>query len=234
WSVPLLMDATVAQHDGYRFMYVLPFEPRRVLLEDTVYSGNSDLDRPQYERRIHDFATQAGARISRVVRREAGVLPLPSDDWFAAVPHPADEACALAVGYRGGFFHCVTGYSLPLAVRVAREIAAAATARQARAGVAAIRRQIKAQGRFGRLLNRLMFQGMPPESRWTSFQRFYRLPEPTIARFYASQSTWTDGARVLVGRPPPGIAWRHLAAAPFTRRPFADEAARQRKEAHQQ
>ena len=34
--------------------------------------------------------------------------------------------------------------------------------------------------------------------------------EATIARFYASASTWGDRARILVGRPPAGLSWRHL------------------------
>ena len=40
WTMPIVMDATVPQIDGYRFVYVLPFSPRRVLVEDTMYSGN--------------------------------------------------------------------------------------------------------------------------------------------------------------------------------------------------
>ncbi|MEO7095038.1 MAG: lycopene cyclase family protein, partial [Polyangiales bacterium] len=35
---PLLIDARVPQVDGFRFVYTLPLEPRRVLIEDTYYS----------------------------------------------------------------------------------------------------------------------------------------------------------------------------------------------------
>ena len=73
--------------------------------------------------------------------------------------------------------------------------------------------QLEPQRRFGQLLNRLMFEAMPPASRWTALDRFYRLPEATISRFYASASTWKDRARILVGRPPAGLSWRHLLGA---------------------
>jgi len=33
-------------------------------------------------------------------------------------------------------------------------------------------------------------------------ERFYRLPEPLIGRFYAGRSTFRDKARILAGRPP--------------------------------
>ena len=58
-----------------------------------------------------------------------------------------------------------------------------------------------------------MFEAMPPEARWTALARFYRLPETTIARFYASRSTLWDRARVLIGRPPAGISWKLLLGA---------------------
>mgnify|MGYP001270240259 CR=1 FL=1 len=35
---PILMDATVPQVDGFRFLYTLPFAPDRLLIEDTRYS----------------------------------------------------------------------------------------------------------------------------------------------------------------------------------------------------
>ena len=206
WTVPLLMDATVPQSDGYRFVYLLPFSARRVLVEDTSYSSSPSLDPFEIERRILAYVTAHGATVGRVLRRETGVLPLPLD---GEVDLPRADA-PIAVGYRGGFFHSVTGYSLPLAARVALAVAKARTPEATRTAVRAVARQLGPQRRFGQLLNRLMFEAMPPALRWTALDRFYRLPEATIARFYASASTWSDRARMLIGRPPAGLSWRHL------------------------
>ncbi len=209
WTLPLLMDATVSQSDGYRFVYLLPFSARHVLVEDTMYSTSPWLDALEVERRILAYVTAHGATVTRVLRRESGVLPLPLDGELD-LPR---AGAPLAVGYRGGFFHPVTGYSLPLAARVALAVAKARTPDETTTAVCAIARQLESQRRFGQLLNRLMFEAMPPASRWTALDRFYRLPAATIARFYASASTWGDRARILVGRPPGGLSWRHLLGA---------------------
>ncbi|HZL19794.1 MAG TPA: lycopene beta-cyclase CrtY [Polyangia bacterium] len=209
WADPVLMDATVPQRDGYRFVYVLPFSPRRVLIEDTIYSGNARLDAFELERRILAYAAEHGAHVTRVLRRETGVLALPLGEAAAEPNDPRQEA-PIAVGYRGGFFHPVTGYSLPLAARVAVAVAKARTAAETREAVRGLFRELAPQRRFGHLLNRLMFDAMPPAARWTALDRFYRLPEPTIARFYASRSTLLDRARILLGRPPAGLSWKHL------------------------
>lgn len=206
WTRPLLMDATVPQRDGYRFVYLLPFSARRVLVEDTIYSSRPWLDSFEIERRILAYVAAHGATVIDVLRRETGVLPLPLD---GEVDVPRVGA-PVAVGYRGGFFHPVTGYSLSLAARVALAVARARTPEETTTAVGAVARQLAPQRRFGQLLNRLMFEAIPPASRWTALDRFYRLPEATIARFYASATTWTDRARILVGRPPAGLSWRHL------------------------
>jgi lycopene beta-cyclase len=209
WSAPVIMDATVPQREGYHFVYVLPLTPRLVLVEDTIYADRPELDPPEMERHILDYAARVGARVLRVRRRESGVLPLPvraETEVSGFLQGP------LRIGYRGGFFHPVTGYSLPLAVRVARALARAGTAPDMRDAVASLAAALAPQRRFGCFLNRLLFDALPPEQRWTALDRFYRLPERTIARFYACRSSALDRARVLIGRPPAGVSWRRLVA----------------------
>jgi lycopene beta-cyclase len=205
WTAPVVMDATVPQLGGYRFVYVLPFTERRVLVEDTVYADDPDLDQASIERRVLDYAALQGARVLRVHRSESGVLPLPLRE---SAPAPADGP--VRIGYAGGFFHPVTGYSLPLAVRVAHALARAGSATEMRAALAALSMSLSPQRRFGCLLNRLMFGAMPPADRWTALARFYRLPAPLIGRFYGSRTTAFDRLRLLLGRPPAGVSWRRL------------------------
>ena len=205
WTAPVVMDATVAQLNGYRFVYVLPFTRRHVLVEDTVYADEPDLDLAAMEQRVLAYAAANDARVRRVQRRESGVLPLP---LRTGAPAPTDGP--LRIGYAGSFFHPVTGYSLPLAVRVAQALARAGSAIEMRAALASLARFLSPQHRFGCLLNRLMFGAMPPADRWTALDRFYRLPAPIIARFYGSRTTVLDRLRLLLGRPPAGVSWRRL------------------------
>ena len=56
----------------------------------------------------------------------------------------------------------------------------------------------------------MMFRWFPPAQRRGVLEHFYRLPEDTIARFYALTLTRRDRARVFLRRPPPGLSWRAL------------------------
>ena len=49
---------------------------------------------------------------------------------------------------------------------------------------------------------------MPSLERWRVLERFHRLPDPTIRRFYAMTSTTADRARIVCGRPPLWISLR--------------------------
>ena len=53
---PIVMDATVDQIDGYRFVYVLPFDERSLFVEDTYYSDTPDLNVAEVQARIATYA----------------------------------------------------------------------------------------------------------------------------------------------------------------------------------
>lgn len=206
-GVPILMDATVPQLDGFRFMYVLPWANDRVLVEDTYYSTSPDLDRDALTARIIDYAGQQGMRFERVLREESGVLPIPTR--HAA---PSASTGALRAGYGGGLFHPTTGYSLPVALRFAEYVASRPAAAARGADYALWLGEHRKQQRFCVRLNRLLFDAFAPEERHHVLERFYRLPVETIRRFYALETTATDRARILCGRPPAGFSLRRLIA----------------------
>ncbi len=201
-NAAVIMDARVPQTDGYRFVYVLPLGLGRVLVEDTYYSDSPTLDRPVLRARIEHYLATFGARIARVVREESGVLPLPwSDDSVPPLGSP------VRLGARGGWFHPTTGYTVPLAVRVAQALEVHGIA-GALPALGRLYRELESSARFARRLNRLLFRAVAPDDRWQILSRFYRLPTPSIERFYALQSTRWDRARILIGRPPRGVSLR--------------------------
>jgi lycopene beta-cyclase len=199
---PIIMDATVEQQDGYRFVYVLPFSPDRLLIEDTHYVDGSDWQPDRLRANIAAYAKAQGWEIVEVLREEHGSLPIvlagdPERFWDGLRGQP----CA---GLRAGLFHFTTGYSLPHAVRLAERIAALPSL-DAPALFAAIRGEALATWRdqgFFRLLNRMLFLAGRPERRWQVMQRFYRLSAPLIAHFYAARLHLGDKARILSGKPP--------------------------------
>ncbi|HMT47096.1 MAG TPA: lycopene beta-cyclase CrtY [Novosphingobium sp.] len=200
-----VMDACLPQLDGYRFVYVLPFGPDRVLVEDTYYSNDAELDREAVSGRVRALAAERGL-LGSELRQEAGVLPIliggdPDRFW------PADDPVA-RLGLAGGFFHATTGYSFGLALRLADELARLpgefGSAELARWTRARFLRHWRETWYF-RLLNRMLFHAAKPGERWRVFAHFYRLPAERIARFYAGELTPIDRLRILSGRPPVGI-----------------------------
>lgn len=200
---PLLMDARLPQTDGFRFMYALPFASDHVLLEDTYFSDSSELDRERCRAEILGYARQNGFEIEAVVREEVGVLPLPTR--LRSQPNPAPGG-PLVAGYQGAWFHPVTGYSFPLAIRVASAVATTPLDALSETVWPALVREQRAQLRYCLWLNRLFFDAFAPEQRRNVIERFYRLPVPTVRRFYAMTLTHGDRARILCGRPPRGFS----------------------------
>ncbi len=199
---PVVMDATVEQIDGYRFVYVLPFAEDLLLIEDTYYSDAPDLDGQAITKRIHDYAAANGWTIAEVEHREAGVLPVALGGDFDA--YWASGGAAAKAGVRAGMFHPTTGYSLPDAVRVAARIAALPD--PAGADLATLT-HTHAQGAwadrgFYRLLDRMLFRAADPAERYKVLERFYGLNAGLVGRFYAARSTLLDKLRILSGKPP--------------------------------
>jgi lycopene beta-cyclase len=211
-SEPVIMDARCDQSEGYRFVYTLPFSENELLVEDTYYSTSPTLDVPALRSRVDLHAGQFGFDASEAVGEETGVLPVVLGGDIAALWDSAEDG-TVRLGLRGGFFHPTTGYSLPDAVRNAVLLAEQSDF-SAPALYALFRGRAETlwrERRFFRLLNRMLFHAAAPEERYRVLEHFYRLPEPTIARFYAARLTRLDKFRILSGRPPVPLV-RALAA----------------------
>jgi lycopene beta-cyclase len=198
-SLPIVMDATVPQLDGYRFFYVLPLGAQRLLVEDTRFSSLPELDRDAVREQVRAYAARFGT-IRSEVREEYGVLPMP----FRGEPLPPRRSPLLA-GYRGGFFHPATGYSFQAALRIAHHIGTRPSAEVFDKALDQLFSSHVTQARYAQRLNWLLFNGFEPGDMWNVFERFYRLPDNVIHRFYAMTLTTTDRARILIGRPPAGF-----------------------------
>lgn len=194
---PVIMDATVAQIDGYRFMYLLPYSDREILVEDTYFSDSPHLSENEIADRIERYIQDKGWGDYKTVRREKGVLPM-----MMATDRDDDSA---KIGLGGGFAVAATGFTVPHAVEVADVIAQAIRDRGAACAPTAVadfrRHHIKREG-YARLLNRMFFRAAKPEMRYIVLQRFYGLNLGLIGRFYRNDLSLRDKARILIGKPP--------------------------------
>jgi lycopene beta-cyclase len=200
---PIVMDATVEQQDGFRFVYTLPLSPTRVLVEDTYFADDAELDAPLLRTRALKYARTLGIHEATVIREESGILPLPS------ATTPTRASSPWQAGYAGGWFHPTTGYSFPIATRLALHVAATSPETLFDSAFEKLSREHARQQRYACLLNRLLFRAVPPPARRNVLERFYKLPEESIARFYALSTTAFDRARIVCGRPPRGLSLSH-------------------------
>lgn len=227
FAEPVVMDDRIDQSDGFRFIYTLPFEPRRVLVEDTRFSNGPEIDRQDCLEQIRSYLQSIGVENWSIVREEHGILPMPISgeqlpgtridevvfpgnarrtatcDAIAASGKAHESV--LAGGYAGGWFHAATGYSFPLAIAFA-ETVAKNTPEGAVEAVQSLADSHRVRSRFGRFLNRLLFCLVKPTKRYQIFRRFYKvLSAESIARFYSHRYTIGDAFRIVVGMPPGGL-----------------------------
>lgn len=192
---PVLMDARCEQIDGFRFFYVLPWTETRVLIEDTRYSDGGFVDVPGFRAEILAYAERQGWKPIRRLGEEVGALPIP----LVSCLSDAKESAAIPFGVRAGQFHPTTGYSLPYTVRAIERLSTLGQWNRD-----SVKRAMgpEPRGAFFRFLNRMLFLGATPKERYRILERFYRLPEGVVRRFYAGELGLADRVRILVGRPP--------------------------------
>ena len=230
---PIIMDATVAQLGGYRFVYCLPYSETEILVEDTYYTDGPELKSQEVDARIKDYIRDnLGVREYDVVRREKGVLPITlavDGSKFDTFSNAAGRATPL--GIRAGYYHAVTGYSFPQALKSAWLIG-----ERIKDASGAMHLAIDemdqhefdhyAEEKFLRLLNRMLFRAAKPEARYKVLERFYGLREGLIERFYAEGLTKFDKLRILSGKPPVPI---HKALANLNEKAFIKRERQKRK-----
>ena len=202
-DLPIIMDATVDQLGGYRFVYVLPIGACDLFVEDTYYQDGPELDRSALSARIDAYCEAQGWQYD-CIAHETGVLPVITGGDLDAYREQQSEPGVVLAGARGGFTHPLTSYTLPFAAETAQAIADHADLPGEQLA-ALVERKAKQHWRataFYRLLGRMLFQAAEPEQRVRVFERFYTLSPDLIERFYAGRSTLADKARILIGKPP--------------------------------
>lgn len=205
-SDPIIMDATVSQDDGYRFLYTLPFSSNRLLVYDTYYSDQQTLSADKLKNRILDYCALHGWEVASILREERGVLPIIlagdlkkfEDDQSSGAPR---------IGLAGALFHPTTGYSLPDALRITDLLTQAQhkenlTTELARNLISSYRQRSWRKQSYFRLLNRMLFQAGAPEVRYKILERFYKFDISLIQRFYAANLEPLDRLKIVFGKPP--------------------------------
>lgn len=108
-----LMDFRTPQEDETRFFYVLPFSPRRALVEFTAFSDDR-FSHGEYAEALREYLSDVlGISEYTVVDEEQGVIPA-TDQPF---PRQVGER-VMTIGTKGGRVKPTTGYAF---VRIQRD-----------------------------------------------------------------------------------------------------------------
>ena len=207
---PIIMDATVEQLGGYRFVYCLPYSETEMLVEDTYYTDGAELRSQEVDARIKDYIRDNLAIDSyEVIRREKGILPITlAVDEAYGTSLDGELTEAVKLGMTGGYYHAVTGYSLPEAVKSANVVCDMISQNSPDFGAAILHEMAHHstdhyhEENFMRLLNRMLFRAAKPTERYKVLERFYGLSEGIVERFYRNRLSKKDKLRILAGKPP--------------------------------
>ncbi len=202
-----LKDVSLPQADGYRFFYLLPWDEKRLLVEDTYYSNHAGLNVAELDAGIRDYIAAHGWKIKKVHRREVGCLPLALYK-NKAVKNSNSDSALLRLGAASGVLNPVTGYTLPQTLQSIQALLENPQIEfQAwKKTLAHLNAKYENQFSYLRLLNRMMFLAAEPEKRFEILQRFYKLSPNLISHFYSAQLTSWEKARLLLGKPPVSVA----------------------------
>lgn len=199
-----LKDVRVPQTDGYRFIYVLPWNERELLIEDTYYSNQSDLDVENIKSQILEYIQQEGWEVEEILRVEEGRLPL-------ALEVSRNSYEGLKLGASSGIYQPVTGYTFPQTLERVGALAQNSRIdyKEWKKILTRYDEKYHQDANYLCLLNRMLFKAADPHKRYIVLERFYTLPAELIERFYRGQLHLKDKFRILWGKPPVSI-WRAL------------------------
>jgi lycopene beta-cyclase len=185
------MDFRGEQHHEARFIYVLPFSPRKALVEYTLFSAEV-LAKSEYEEHIRAHLQQRlglTAGQYRLVAEEVGAIPMTDHPLPARVGERI-----INLGTRAGRAKPSTGYAFQrIQAQSARLVAALATTGEPPHDPTGDQWQFRL---FDTLLLDIM-QRRGEMTRTIFTQLFQRNPVERILRFLDEKTSWMDNLRIM-------------------------------------
>ncbi|TNE51133.1 MAG: lycopene cyclase, partial [Bacteroidetes bacterium] len=189
------MDFRIPQQGETRFVYVLPLEANRALVEFTVFSP-ALLPASAYDDALKDYVTDLlSIRQFRILEEEFGVIPM-TDFRFPATP----TGNIIHIGTAGGFVKPSSGYAFKRTIHRIRHF----VADWDRTG--APNTAILRSSRTFRALDSIFLQVLQDNNQLGSTvfsSLFAKLPPDLVLRFLDEETTFAENLR-LVGAPPTG------------------------------
>ena len=194
-SAPTLFDFRVEQKNECRFVYILPFSPRRALVEFTVFSDNL-LEKSEYEFYLQKYFTEI-LRVENftVLETEAGVIPMsdaPREEF------PAEKI--IRIGTAGGYVKPSTGYSFRRTQTRLRKLIGALEKNQSPKSEARSPKSVWKNFLDAVLLDVLQTKKYPADRVFTEL--FRNNPTALVLKFLDEETSFAEDLRVMRSVPP--------------------------------
>ena len=188
---PIMLDAMVNQEDGYHFLSYFPLSSRVLLVRDTRYSKDQNLNSSEIKSEMGKRLKAKGWTINKILREENKISPIP-----LSTPFIREEGRIVSLG---GIFHDSTGHALPDAVKLI-DLMVRSSFRfgELKTIVSNFRRKKENQRIFFRLWNRFVFESNDPHDSYKMFQKIYQLPDPVIQKFNCGELDLWDKSRIFI------------------------------------
>ncbi len=187
-----LMDFSVSQERGLRFMYVLPFGEREALVEN-VYLSEPGIARETYRTEISEYLRDTYGLAPQdyiVDGEERGYIPM-TDYQF-----PRRIGRAYSIGMLGGQTRPSTGYTFLRIQRYCRALARSLTER----GASPLRIESRRFDILDQVFLRFMMR-YPERCPSVYARMFGRVPPEPLVRFLTEKSTLTDELSLVMALP---------------------------------
>lgn len=197
--VPLTLDATVEQKNGFRYLQALPLTEDMLLVKDVRFSSDPQLyhedQEPDLLRELH----QRRWIVGDIYERETQFRKIPKQS--------GENFCEGRVIRLDGFVHDITGDSLPDAVRlIERMVQTSFRLGELKSVMNTYLNERKSHRRILRLMNRMLYQAKTPcHERYQFFQSLYSMPSTVRRKFYKGDLEIFDILRTLLNVRFPGI-----------------------------
>ncbi len=192
---PVLIDATVDQAGGFRFVQCIPLSDERLLVADVTVSERAQRD-DGAGARLDAYVAARGWQRRTVAAERSGARPLPVGGDFAAFWRLGGARVA-KLGLRGGFVHPATGQTVADAARMALLLAD----QRGFSGAAlhdlfeSEAKRLWKQREFLRSVTAAVADTNPADRR-ALVERLYRLDPALLARFRAGRLGLIDRTRI--------------------------------------
>ncbi len=110
------MDFNVDQEGDCRFGYVLPFTPKKALIEYTLFNDKV-LSPAEYDKRLNDYIKTLQIPRHKILEEEYGIIPMTD---FPFQQKQSDQV--IRIGTNGGFTKASTGFTFLRSQKILKKV----------------------------------------------------------------------------------------------------------------